>query len=83
MEVNYLYEGKSLTLLKGVLRHFFIYTNIFYHEVEIADSELGDSSHLLCSFFISSTTSCLDFSSSWRLFQIISTKYDQGNLFLQ
>ena len=42
MEVNYLYEGKSLTLLKGVLRHSFIYIQIFNHEVEIARWELGD-----------------------------------------
>ena len=40
--VNYLYEGKSLTLLKGVLRHSFIYLKIFYQEVEIARWELGD-----------------------------------------
>ena len=81
MEVNHLYEGKSLTLLKGVLQHFFIYTKIFYEEVEIARSELGDVFYLLCCFFISSTTSCSDFSSSWRLFPNILTKYNQGNLF--
>ena len=82
MEVNHLYEGKSLTLLKGVLQHFFIYTKIFYEEVEIARSELGDGFYLLCCFFISSTTSCSEISSSWRLFPIISRKYNQGNLFL-
>ena len=76
-----MYEGKSLTLLKGVLRHFVIFTKILYQEVEIAGSELGDGSHLLCCFFISSTTSCSDFSFSWRLFPFISTKYNQRNLF--
>ena len=81
MEVNYLYEGKSLTLLKGVLLHFSIYKKISYHEVEIARSKLGDGFYLLCCLFISSTTSYSDFSSSWRLFQIISTKYNQRNLF--
>ena len=35
-----MYEGKSLTLLKGVLRHSFIYTRIFHHEVEITRLEL-------------------------------------------